>query len=80
MTNILPFPSTAVEDTLNDLLALINMGLWRIEASEPEEFAQAQSDFCTLFYMLRDKAQEGHKELTPIFRAEMRRGRRRKGQ
>ncbi len=46
----------AVEDTLNDLLALIRFGLYQAENADREEFARMRDEWCTMMYIMQDKA------------------------
>lgn len=52
--------SVSVEDNLLDLIALIRFGLHQVEHSEPREFAAMKSEWCTMMYLLQEKAVAAH--------------------
>lgn len=79
-SKIIHFPKAidVIEDVLNDIDGIINMCLWRVESSTHDDFGQARGDYCTMFYLLRDKVKECHSAHTRIFHDEQRRSQREK--
>lgn len=64
--------SYSVEDNLLDLLALIKFGLHQVEHADAEGFAAMKSEWCTMMYLLQEKAREaydtaGHMTLMSLY-------------
>ncbi|MFN7125295.1 MAG: hypothetical protein ACK4M8_05390 [Allorhizobium sp.] len=43
------------EDKLLDLRALVRFALFHVENADPDSFKAAQSEWCTMLYLMKDK-------------------------
>jgi hypothetical protein len=55
MPNVTKFPLADIEDRLVNIRCLLNFGLACIEGETNEQFTSMKSDFCTMFYLLKDQ-------------------------
>lgn len=55
MTNVVKFPLAGLDDKLVNTRALLNFALFTIEAADEQDFKAMKSDFCTMFYLLKDQ-------------------------
>lgn len=71
MTNVIKMPIADLEDRLVNTRALLNFALASIEGAEPEDFTRMKSDYCTMFYLLRDQVAGMEKDCAVLFKRDM---------